>query len=117
MPSLPARPARRAALGRLAPLALLVPLALAGCENPRLGGLGDLTPPLEDDAPISRDVLAALAERPEIARFPITVKSLGEGTVRLSGRVDNDSQRHTAERTAAAVPGVRSVVNTIYLLE
>ena len=106
-------PARRVGR-RLVPFALALPLFAGGCENPELRSI---TPPLQDDSPLALAVGEALDERPEIARFSLSVKSLGDGTVRLSGRVDNAAQRHAAEQTAAAVDGVRSVINTIYLRE
>ena len=93
-------------------LALALPPLLGGCETVSLEGV---TPTLEDDAPLSREVGAALAERPELARFDLNVKSLDEDTIRLSGFVDNDSQRVAAEQAAYRVPGVKSVVNTIFL--
>ena len=93
--------------------AVLSLAALAGgCENV---SLGDLTPPLEDESPLAREVLAALDANPVLAGLFLKVKSLDGDTVRLSGSVDTDMQRNAAERTAVAVPGVRSVVNTLFV--
>ena len=97
-----------------AALALAALLLVGACENPQLRSI---TPPLQDDSPLALQVGEALDERPELARFSIAVKSLDGGTVRLSGRVDNDAQRYAAERAAVGVPGVRSVINTIYVRE
>ena len=105
-------PARRRARRRAVTLAILAPLLVGGCENVRLD---ELLPAREDDAPLSREVGAALDANPEVGRFSIAVKSLDEDTVRLSGRVDTAAQKATAERVAAQVPGVRSVVNTLFL--
>ena len=112
-------PARRPSPARrpfacASPIALAALLLIGACENPQLRAV---TPPLQDDSPLARQVGEALDERPELTRFSISVKSLDGGTVRLSGRVDNDAQRHTAERVAVGVPGVRSVINTIYVRE
>jgi len=104
------RPSSRLAAG-LSTTALVLSL-VGGCENPRIKGF---TSDLQDDSPLARDVGAALDERPELALASIGVKSLDDGAVRLSGRVDDEAQRHTAERTAAAVPGVRSVLNTLFV--
>ena len=106
--------AARRLFPRLLPVgpALAAALFVGGCENPQLR---DVTPSLEDDSALARDVGEALDERPELGRFSIAVKSLDEGTVRLSGRVDNEAQRHTAGEAASRVAGVRSVINTIYV--
>jgi len=115
MPSLAARRlSPRVLRAGLVPAALLATLLVGGCENPQLRSI---TPSLQDDSALARDVGEALGERPELMRFSISVKSLDEDTVRLSGRVDNEAQRYAAERAASRVAGVRSVINTIYVRE
>ena len=103
----------RALARRGAALALLLPgLLLSGCENV---SLGELTPALEDDSPLADAVRAKLDVTPQLAGHVIRVKSLDGETIRLSGIVQSDAQRSTAGRVAADVPGVRSVVNSLFL--
>lgn len=104
----PPVPSRRAAL-----LALSLPcLLLAGCENV---SLGELTPPLEDDSPLANAVRAELDAASDLAGSIIRVKSLDGDTIRLSGTVQSDRVKRSAERVASSVPGVRSVVNTLFI--
>ena len=95
-----------------AALSLGVAALLVGCENVSVGDIG---PSLEDEAPLTQAVRAALDARPELGGLFIKVKSLDGDTVRLSGRVDTDAQRTTAEQVAASVDGVRSVINTLFV--
>jgi len=104
----PSVPSRRTALRSLA----LPCLLLAGCENV---ALGELTPALEDDSPLANAVRAKLDAAPDLRGSIIRVKALDGDTIRLSGTVQNDRAKQSAERTAASVPGVRSVVNSLFL--
>ena len=104
----PPMPSRRAAL-----LALSLPcLLLAGCENV---SLGELTPTLEDDSPLANAVRAKLDATSDLGGSIIRVKSLDGDTIRLSGTVQSDRVKQPAERAASSVPGVRSVVNTLFI--
>jgi len=95
-------------------LAIALPLFAGACESVSLEGI---TPSLSDDSPLANAVIEALSANPELARFSLKARSLDAGTVRLSGLVDTDRQRVAAEQAALEVPGVRSVVNTIFLLD
>ena len=96
----------------LAALAVAAALLVGACESVPLA---DLTPALEDDSALASAVDAALRENPSLIGASILVKSVGEDKVRLSGRVDTESQRHEAVRTARRVAGVRSVIDTLFV--
>lgn len=103
--------ARRRACRRLMGAAVLLPLlALSACEQVDESSIG---PILEDDNALSTQVRQALATSAETARERIFVKTLDNNVIRLSGLVNADSVRHSAERIAANVDGVTSVVNTL----
>lgn len=87
-------------------------LLLAGCENLQIPQIG---PALTDEQPLSNAVRDALGANPETMHQQIDVKTLDVDLVRLSGSVDTEATRQTAEAIAQAVPGVRSVVNTMFI--
>lgn len=65
-----------------------------------------------DDATITTRVKARMAEDPAVSAMSIQVETL-KGTVQLSGFARNSTERSTAEKVAASVPGVVAVRNDI----
>ena len=78
-----------------------------------LGGLaGCSRKPARSDAQIANDVQSKFYGDPFIGSRQIQVQSLG-GVVTLSGEVTSDTERSAAASDAAAVDGVRTVVNNL----
>jgi hypothetical protein len=65
-----------------------------------------------NDAQVVSDVQAKLGTDSGLQNKQITVQS-SEGTVTLSGVVDNDAQRDAAARYAASEPGVKKVIDNL----
>ena len=65
-----------------------------------------------DDAKISSDVQGRFSQDSGLSTKQLTVQS-ANGVVTISGTVDNDAQRDAAARQAAAVAGVKEVVNNL----
>lgn len=68
-----------------------------------------------NDAKITADVKAQLAEHRELAAPNSVYVQTRGGVVYLTGQVATDLQRETAESVAGKVPGVVRVVNSIAL--
>ncbi len=69
--------------------------------------------PLQDSKALSVQVRAALRASPKTMLLRISVSTLSEDSVRLSGYVDNKRILHEAERIASQVDGVRFVFNAL----
>jgi BON domain len=80
-------------------LALLLALSVACARKP-------------DDAKISSEVQSKFSQDSGLGAKHLTVDSTN-GVVTLSGTVDNAAQREAASRQAAAVAGVKEVVNNL----
>jgi outer membrane lipoprotein SlyB len=65
-----------------------------------------------DDAKISGDVQTRFSQDSGLSSKQLAVQS-ANGVVTISGTVDNDAQRDAAARQAAAVAGVKEVVNNL----
>ncbi|HEX3105877.1 MAG TPA: BON domain-containing protein [Terriglobales bacterium] len=65
-----------------------------------------------NDAQVVSDVQAKLSTDSGLQSKQLTVQS-SNGTVTLSGIVDNDSERDAAAKYAASEPGVRTVINNL----
>jgi len=65
-----------------------------------------------NDAQVVSDVQAKLAADSGLQNKQLTVQS-SNGTVTLSGVVDNDAERDAATKYAAAEPGVKTVINNL----
>lgn len=65
-----------------------------------------------DDATISTKVRAQIFNNPNLKKFQVRVETF-QGVVQLSGFVDSNASRNTAEDIARNVSGVKSVKNDI----
>jgi len=65
-----------------------------------------------NDAQVVSDVQAKLAADSGLQNKQLTVQS-SNGTVTLSGAVDNDAERDAAAKYAASEPGVKTVINNL----
>jgi len=65
-----------------------------------------------DDAKISSEVQSKFSQDSGLSSKQLNVQS-SDGVVTLNGTVDNSAQRDAASRQAAAVPGVKTVVNNV----
>ncbi len=65
-----------------------------------------------NDAQITSDIQSRLSADSGLQGKQLGVAAAG-GTVTLSGSVDNEGQREAAARYAAAVPGVKQVINNL----
>jgi hypothetical protein len=65
-----------------------------------------------DDAKISSDIQSKFSQDSGLSSKQLTAQSVN-GTVTLSGNVDNDAQRNAASQQAASVPGVKQVINNL----
>lgn len=65
-----------------------------------------------DDAKMSSDIQGKFSQDSGLSSKQLTVQA-NNGVVTLSGTVDNDAQRDAATRQAAAVPGVKTVINNL----
>src|ERR1700690_3953060 len=64
------------------------------------------------DAQVTSDIQSKLAADSGLQNKQLTVQA-ANGTVTLSGSVDNDAEREAAAKYAAAEPGVKTVVNNL----
>jgi BON domain len=67
---------------------------------------------MPNDAQIAADVQTKMSTDSGLAGKQLAVQA-ASGAVTLSGNVDNDAQRDAAARYAAAVPGVKQVINNL----
>jgi hypothetical protein len=67
-----------------------------------------------DDAKITADIQSRFSQDSGLSTKQLGVQS-ANGVVTLSGTVDNDAQRDVASRDAAAVEGVKEVVNNLQI--
>ena len=67
-----------------------------------------------NDAELTSNIQTKMATDSGLSGKQLGVKSEG-GTVTLTGTVDNDVQRDAAARYAAAVPGVKQVINDLQI--
>lgn len=65
-----------------------------------------------DDTKISADVQTKFSQDSGLSAKQLNVQA-ANGVVTLSGNVDNDAQREAAAKQAAAVPGVKEVINNL----
>jgi hypothetical protein len=65
-----------------------------------------------NDAQVTSDIQTKLSADSGLQNKQLTVQA-ANGTVTISGTVDNDAQREAAARYAASVPGVRQVINNL----
>lgn len=75
-------------------------------------GLGLACSRKPNDAKISSDIQNKFSQDSGLSTKQLGVQS-ANGVVTLSGTVDNDAERDAASRYAAAVPGVKEVVNNL----
>ena len=75
-------------------------------------GLGQAKPATMPDAQIEANVLKALASAPQLAEQAITTTTV-YGVVTLSGTVQDEASRDTAEHLAANAAGVQKVVDQL----
>ena len=73
-------------------------------------GLGCTAKP--NDAKISSDIQSKFSQDSGLASKQLSVQA-SNGTVTLSGSVDNEAQRDAASKQAASVPGVKQVINNL----
>ncbi len=93
---------------RLALLAGLLALALAGCAADTKERASEYF----DDSTITTKVKTKLFDDPQTGGFAITVTTY-KGTVQLSGFVANDKEKARAEELAKGVAGVKNVKNDL----
>jgi hyperosmotically inducible periplasmic protein len=93
---------------RLPVLVLVSALFLGACASDRTAGS------LIDDAAIVTRANAALAASPVTSAWDVSVESRN-GTVQLSGFVENNEQRREAERLVSQIDGVETVRNNLEL--
>lgn len=84
-------------------LALILGLTVA-CSKP------------PNDAKVTSDIQSKLGSDSGLQDKQINVQS-ANGTVTLSGSVDNDAQRDAAAKYAAAEPGVKTVINNLQVAQ
>jgi hypothetical protein len=65
-----------------------------------------------DDAKVSADIQSKFTQDSGLSTKQLNVQA-DNGTVTLSGTVDNDAQREAAGRQAASVSGVKTVINNL----
>jgi len=73
-------------------------------------GIGCAKPP--NDAQLTSAIQTKLGTDSGLQNKQLTVQA-ANGTVTLSGTVDNDAQREAAARYAASAPGVKQVINNL----
>jgi hypothetical protein len=103
MPAMPRSGRTAAAL-----LAFALACALSACATTSKCGASGC----EGDARIKQQVEDVINRNQAIQPWSITVQAIG-GVVYLYGTVDTGLQRNVLEEEAAAVPGVKRVVNSI----
>jgi hypothetical protein len=64
------------------------------------------------DAQVTSDIQSKLAADSGLQNKQVTVQA-ANGTVTLSGSVDNDAEREAAAKYAASAPGVKQVINNL----
>jgi osmotically-inducible protein OsmY len=96
--------------GRIAAAVLAIALAcaLSGCATASKCGASGC----EGDAGIKQQVEDVIHRNQAIQPWSITVQAI-DGVIYLYGTVDTGLQRNVLEEEAAAVPGVKRVVNSI----
>jgi hypothetical protein len=67
-----------------------------------------------DDRQLTAQIQSKLSEDSGLHGKPVTVETSG-GVVTLSGTVENETQRTAAARYAAAIPGIKEVVNNLVI--
>jgi hypothetical protein len=75
-------------------------------------GMSCAKPP--DDAKISSSIQARFSQDSGLSSKQLTIQC-SNGTVTLSGTVDNNAQREAASRQAASVAGVKQVINNLQI--
>lgn len=91
--------ARSSLFFRAVPLAAILALAVACSRTP-------------NDAQVTSEIQARLGSDSGLQNKQLTVQA-ANGTVTLSGTVDNDAQREAAAKYAASQPGVKTVINNL----
>ena len=91
--------ARSTLFFRILPLAAVLALAVACSKTP-------------NDAQVTSEIQARLGSDSGLQNKQLTVQA-ANGTVTLSGTVDNDAQREAAAKYAASQPGVKTVINNL----
>jgi BON domain len=84
----------------------------AGMLSVCVAGFGQAKPSTMPDAQIEANVLKALASAPQLAEQAITTTTV-YGVVTLSGTVQDEPSRDTAEHLAANAAGVQKVVDQL----
>jgi hypothetical protein len=84
---------------RAVPLAAVLALAIACSKTP-------------NDVQVTSEIQARLGSDSGLQNKQLTVQA-ANGTVTLSGTVDNDAQREAAAKYAASEPGVKTVINNL----
>jgi len=75
-------------------------------------GLGVACTKAPNDAQISSDIQNRMNQDSGLQGKPLNVQ-FADGTVTLSGTVDNENQRAAAARYASAEPGVKQIINNL----
>jgi hypothetical protein len=91
--------ARTSSFFRVAPLTVILMLAIACTKSP-------------NDAQVTSEIQTRLGSDSGLQNKQVTVQA-ANGTVTLSGTVDNDAQREAAAKYAASEPGVKTVINNL----
>jgi len=84
---------------RITPLVAILALSIACNKAP-------------NDAKVTSDIESRLSADSGLQNKQLTVQA-AQGTVTLSGTVDNDAEREAAARYAASEPGVKQVINNL----
>src|SRR5438445_7965859 len=87
---------------RIAPLVAVLAVAVACTKAP-------------NDAQVTSDIQSKLGADSGLQNKQLTVQA-ANGTVTLSGTVDNDTQREAAAKYAASEPGVKTVINNLQVV-
>lgn len=90
--------------------AVILPLALAGCATDTKKQAVEYF----DDTTITTKVKTKLFDDPQTSGFAISVKTY-QGTVQLSGFVNDEKEKNRAEELAKTVPGVKTVKNDLII--
>jgi hypothetical protein len=90
---------------------------VGGVSRSRVRGvarrLRETAPARLTTAASARAVLAALQAEPRLAGIPVEALAMARGVVELRGWVPSRAARTIAGRTALAVPGIDSVINSL----
>src|ERR1700733_6264743 len=87
-------------------------LLTAGLFSVCAVGFGQAKPATMPDAQIEANVLKALASAPQLAEQAITTTTV-YGVVTMSGTVQDEPSRDTAEHLVANAPGVQKVIDQL----